>query len=79
VLARAVITQAVLRRATGELTEATFEAKLQRIEREELKPLGLTLLIRNLVDGRMRLLVKDVAKGLVCTMMDFAKDGTLEE
>ena len=78
-LARIVITQAVLRRAKGELTEATFEAKLHRIEREELKPHGLTLLTRNLVDGRMRLLVKDAAKGSVCAMMDFAKDGTLEE
>jgi len=78
-LARVVMTQAVLRRSRGELTKATFEAKLQRLQREELEPYGLTLLVRNLVDGRVRLLVKDVIKGVVCDMMDFADDGKLLE
>ncbi len=77
-LVRIIITQAALRRAEGEITQAVFEEQIQRITREELEPKGLTLLVRELPAGRTRFLIKEKSDGAVCDLMDFAADGTLE-
>ena len=73
-----VITQATRVRAAGGITEEVFAAQIRRLAREELEPKGLTLLVRDLADGRRRFLVKETATGAVCEMLDFAADGTLE-
>jgi hypothetical protein len=77
-IARIIIRQATIQRAEGAITEATFLEQIRRITREELTPRALTLLVRDLPDGRMRFLFKEDATGRVCEMMDFASDGTLE-
>lgn len=58
--------------------DAAFDEQIERIECEELEPQGLTLLTRNLADGRSRFLVKDAETGAVCAMMDFSQSGMLE-
>jgi hypothetical protein len=73
-----VITQAVRGRARGESLDAAFEARLQRLRREELEPLGLALLVRELADGRCRFIVKDMETGAVRTMLDFSEGETLQ-
>ena len=72
------ISRAVRWRAGGEFTEAGFAAQLQRLWSDELEPNGLTLLIRHLEGGRIRVVVKEVETEDVRAMLDFAPDGTLE-
>ena len=70
------IMQAVRWKAKGE--PARFETQLERLKRKELEPNGLTLLNRDLANGRSRFIVKEVETGVVCAMLDFAQNGTLE-
>lgn len=72
------LTLAIRQKASGECHETAFEAELQRLKSEELEPNGLTLLTRDLADGRSRFLVKDKGTGTVCAMMDFTQSGRLE-
>jgi hypothetical protein len=77
-IVRIVIAQATRWRAMGLIPESIFEAQISRLAREELEPKGLTLVVRDLPDGRTRFLVKKTATATVCEMMDFASDGKLE-
>ena len=77
-IARIVIRMATLRRSDGSITEAVFLEQIRRITREELAPGGLTLLVRDLPNGRTRFIFKENATGIVCDMMEFTPDGLLE-
>lgn len=77
-IVRIVAKEATRRRAMGAITDAIFEEQIGRIIREELEPKGLMLLVRDLSGGRTRFLVKHKATGMVCDMMDFSSDGSLE-
>ena len=66
-----VIVQATHRMAEGSITRVIFEQQIRRIEREELEPMGLTLLLRDLPGGRTRFLVKEKSTGSIREMMDF--------
>jgi len=46
-------------RREGLLKQADFERKLARLAKEELMPLGLELLVRDLADGTTRFLIKE--------------------
>ena len=72
------ITRIVRRKAMGQSTEPGFAAQLERLKLEEFRPLGLSLLFRNLDGGRTRFLVTDDSSGAISAMVDFAADGTLE-
>jgi hypothetical protein len=52
------------------MTAAEAENKITRLAREELDPRGFKLLHRELADGRVRFLIKAVATGLVCDMIE---------
>jgi hypothetical protein len=54
-----VLTQLARLRAAGELAAEAFEEKIQRLCAEELAPRGLTLLTRELSDGRIRFIIED--------------------
>ena len=77
-IAQIIIVQATRRRAAGTITQAVFEEQMGRLIHEDLNPKGLVLVVRDLPNGRTRFLIKEVATGAVCDMMDFAQDGTLE-
>lgn len=71
-----VLAQLAKLRALGKLTETVFNAQIQRLAHEELEPRSLTLLVRDLPNGRTRFLVKETATGMVCDMMEFERDGS---
>lgn len=60
-------------RAEGGLNQSAFEAQLERLVSEELRPRGQTMLMRYLRDGHTRFIIKDRA-GAVCEMID-CEDG----
>jgi len=72
------ITQLAKEKAAADLTDSAFEPRLQSFMRKELKPLGLTLRVRDLPDGGSRFLLKEENTGAVCATMDFTPEGTLE-
>jgi hypothetical protein len=73
-----VIVQATHRMAEGSITRTIFEQQIRRIEREELEPMGLTLLLRDLPDGRTRFLIKERSTGSIREMIDFTSEGILD-
>jgi len=54
------------------ITEEDFARQVGRITKEELEPRGLTLVIRELADGRTRFLIKSGGSGRVCDMFESA-------
>ena len=71
-----VVAQLAKLRAVGKVTDFVFNSQLQRLAQEELESRALTLLVRDLPNGRTRFLVKDPATGTVCDMMEFERDGS---
>ena len=67
-----VLTQAARHRRMGGITEERFESQLSRLEREELHPRGLGLLMRDLDDGTTRFLVKERDTGMIRDVIDVA-------
>lgn len=64
-----VLHQLARLRAEGSLTQARFDAQVERLLAEELRPRGQSLLLRELADGCTRFIVKDRA-GKVCDLID---------
>jgi CheY-like chemotaxis protein len=77
-IVRIVLTQATRLRAGGGISQTIFDEQIRRIDREELAPKGLGLLVRDLPGGRTRFLVKNKTTGSVCEMFEFSHDGTHE-
>jgi CheY-like chemotaxis protein len=77
-IVRIVLTQATRQRSGGRISQTIFDEQIRRIDREELAPKGLSILVRDLPDGRTRFLIKNKLSGTVCEMFDFAQDGTHE-
>lgn len=77
-IVRVILTQATRHRAQGMITDAVFEEQVRRITREELTPRALSLLVRDLADGRTRFIIRNEVTGAVCDMLDLTADGTLE-
>lgn len=69
-LVRAVLTQATRLRDCGDIPQSLYEAQLERITKEELRPRGLELVMRELPNGTTRFLVKAGKTGAVCEMID---------
>ncbi|HEX8296036.1 MAG TPA: hypothetical protein VF593_07030 [Chthoniobacteraceae bacterium] len=65
-----VLSQADRHRRAGLISEEFFEGQVRRLTREELEPRCLTLLIRELSDGRTRFLIKRTDSGQVCDMFE---------
>ena len=65
-----VLREAARFRNQGLLKQADFEQKLARLAKEELTPLGLELLVRDLSDGTTRFLIKESRTGHICEMID---------
>ena len=72
-----VIVQATHRLAEGAIARIVFEQQIRRIEEEELEPMGLTLLMRDLPGGRTRFLIKEV-DGISPRDDGFWSDGILD-
>jgi hypothetical protein len=70
-----VLREAAKFRREGTLKPADFERKLARLAKEELTPLGLELLVRDLADGTMRFLIKESQTGRICEMIDCEPNG----
>lgn len=66
-----VIVAVARMRHGGEMPPETCEEKLRRLEREELDPRGLALLVRELPDGRTRFLIKAMNGGTVHDMVEY--------
>ena len=60
-------------RCTARWSEADAESKVKQLVSEELEPRGLTLLRRDLADGRLRFLVKARENGAVCDLVESAR------
>jgi thioredoxin reductase (NADPH) len=60
------------------LTQAKFDEQIQRIAKEELSPLNLKLLVRELPGGRNRFIIKEQKTGAVCDLLNFDDHGALE-
>lgn len=71
-----IIGQATRCRASGEISPELFDEQMRRLEREELAPKGLTLLVRNLSDNRTRFLIKERRTGTICDLLEFGPAGT---
>ena len=69
-IVRIVLSQADKQRRAGLITDALFEQQIRRIAAEELQPRQLTLLVRELADGRTRFLIKRAESGQVCEMFE---------
>ena len=70
-----VLQQVTRLRAAGGMSQERFDAQVERLACEDLQPCGLTLLVRELSDGRTRFLIKSRG-GQVCEMIDC--DGTCQ-
>ena len=70
-----VLTQLARMRAAGELAADAFEEKIQRLCAEELVPRGLTLLTRELSDGRIRFIIKDCMTHSFVHMLEYPSAG----
>ncbi len=68
-IVRIVLTQAVKRRAEGDISPQRFDLQIERLSTEELQPRGLSLLVRELADGHTRFLIKG-KNGTVCDMIE---------
>ncbi len=64
-----VLQQLIKLRAEGDLSPAKLQLQIQRLAREELQPRQLSLLVRELSNGRLRFLIK-AADGTVCDLID---------
>jgi len=60
-------------RCTPRWSEADAESKVRQLVSDELEPRGLTLLRRDLADGRLRFLVKARENGAVCDLIESAR------
>jgi hypothetical protein len=69
-LVRIVLTQAARRRMRGWITAIEFEAQVARLSSEELEPRGLSVLVRHLVRGTARFIIKATATGQVWDMIE---------
>ena len=67
-----VLSQAEKQRRAGMISDRVFETQLERLAKEELEPRHLTLVVRDLADGRTRFLIKQTGSGKVCDMFDCA-------
>jgi len=74
---RTVLCQASEARAAGAISQATFEAEVERLIKEELCPRCLILLERQLADGRVRFLVKRQDDGAVCDLIEWPAASSL--
>jgi hypothetical protein len=59
-------------RSAGLLTEPLFKYAIQTLAREEIQPLGLELVVRDLSDGKTRFLLRLPEHGRVCDLIDCA-------
>lgn len=66
-----VIVHVAKMRRDGQMRPRTCEEKLRRLEREELDPRGLALLVRELPDGRTRFLIKAMNGGTVHEVIEY--------
>src|SRR4051812_30000366 len=66
------------RRHRGEITQAEFDQKLARLCLEDLQPMDLELLVRNLSDGKVRFLIKSKKTGAICEMIDCSPEASGE-
>ena len=69
-IVRIVLTQAAQHRMRGWITAIKFEAQVERLSREELEPRGLSVLVRHLVCGTERFIIKKTATGQVWDMIE---------
>ncbi len=67
-----VLGELAKRRHAKTISAKEYEAKLQRITREEIQPRHLALRERNLPDGRTRFIIKQLESGRVCDMLEVA-------
>jgi hypothetical protein len=67
------------RHADGTMPAGVFHAQIRRLEKEELNPRGFALLVRELPGGRTRFVIKDIATGEVCDLLEFEANGAPEE
>lgn len=56
-------------RTRGGLQQGEFEAQVERLRAEELRPRGQSVLVRELRDGQTRFIIKD-RDGGVCELID---------
>jgi len=69
-LVRIVLNHGTKLRRQRLLDEKQFQARLDRLSREELTPRGLTLVCRPLSGRRERFIIKDIKSGTVCDMVE---------
>jgi hypothetical protein len=69
-LAHIILSQLARMRAQGTISDADFESKVERLEREELVPRNQRLLRREFAGGRVRFLIKS-GSGRVCDMVEY--------
>ncbi|HEX8310411.1 MAG TPA: hypothetical protein VF614_03770 [Chthoniobacteraceae bacterium] len=67
---RPALSQIAKQRQEGTIDQEGFESQVEQVKREELNPMGLSLLVRELADGRTRFLVKADGTGAVYDLID---------
>jgi hypothetical protein len=78
-IVRIVLSQAMRRRADGTMPAGIFHGQIRRLEKEELNPRGFALMVRELRAGRTRFIIKDIATGDICDLLEFESNGAPEE
>jgi hypothetical protein len=69
-IVRVVLTQASRMRRLGAISELVFNAQVDRLEREELKPRGYHLLVQDLPGGATKFSIEATATGQVRQLLD---------
>jgi hypothetical protein len=70
-----ILSQLARMRSERTIADCDFEARLTRIEREELAARGLHLLRRELAGGTLRFLIKETTTGQVCATIEYPGSG----
>ena len=66
-----VLSQVARLRHCGEIAAETFQEKIECLAREELRPRGLDIVVRDLPDGRTRFLIKEKPDGHVRDLIEY--------
>src|SRR5690606_23325966 len=69
-IVRVVLSQASRMRRLGAITEAYFHTQVSRLEKEELAPRGLHLVVDDLPGGETRFSIESALTGRVSTVLD---------
>ena len=78
-IVRTVLTQAARHLLGGNITPVKFETQVRRVAMDELEPRNLLLLVRVLVCGSIRFIIRAKATNRVCDMIEIAPEVLLTE